>query len=334
MTRRDDTAALSSWLERRAPQWQELEERLRHQPEDRKRRTEEVMGLVYGLNGLARDLSLARRVLSDSRLTRYLQGLYLKGHEQLHRPARRLRRDAVASLRQGLPDAVARLRPTLAAVVALFLLCAGVGWLLVAEFPDLGSLFASREMIEALERGELWTDGLLNVVPSSLLAAGITTNNIVVALTAYVMGAFYGLGTLYILATNGLMLGGVFALTARYGLADRLGSFVVAHGLVELSVICMAAAAGVRLGEALVRPGDRPRSEALRGAVGETAPVVAAGVAFLVGSGVIEGYLSPDPGVPLILRVAVGVGYWLVFAAVMGGALRPRGSVPPVSDRA
>jgi uncharacterized membrane protein SpoIIM required for sporulation len=315
----DDTRALRTWLERRAPAWRNLEQRLRHQRDDRRRDTDEVMSLVSGASGLGRDLALARRLMPEGRLTRHLRALYLNAQQQIRRPAHRFWREAADGLRYTLPASVARLSTALTVVTALFLASAELGWLLVGRFPDLGALFASRDMINGLKQGELWTDDLLNIVPSSLLAAGITTNNIVVALTAYVMGVLYGLGTLYIIGMNGLMLGGVFALTAQYGLAGRLGSFVVAHGLVELSVICVAGACGAVLGEALLRPGDGPRTRAFRAAAATTTPVMLACVVFLVGAGVIEGYISPDPSIGLAPRIAVGIVYWLVFLAIMSG---------------
>lgn len=315
----EDSTALRRWLERRAPAWQALEQRLRRQRDDRRRDTDEVMAVVYGANGLGRDLALARRLLPDSRLTRHLHALYLQAHQQIRRPASRFWRDLADGVRVTLPARTARLSAALFTVTLLFLASAAVGWLLVWQYPTLGPLFASKGMIDSLEQGELWTDDLLNIVPSSLLAAGITTNNIVVALTAYVMGALYGLGTLYLVGMNGLMIGGVFALTAHHGLADRLGSFVVAHGLVELSVICVAGACGAALGEALLRPGPLSRPRAFGQAVTATAPVMTAGVVFLVGAGIIEGYISPDPAYGNATRIAVGLGYWLVFLATMTG---------------
>ena len=82
------------------------------------------------------------------------------------------------------------------------------------------------------------------MVPSSVLSVQILTNNIVVSLFAYCLGFLFGLGTLYILGLNGLMLGAMFAFVGQHGLAGALFRFVVAHGCVELSVMCLSGAAG------------------------------------------------------------------------------------------
>jgi uncharacterized membrane protein SpoIIM required for sporulation len=139
------------------------------------------------------------------------------------------------------------------------------------------------------------------------------TNNITVSIFAFSLGAFYGLGTLYIISLNGLMLGGVFAFTARYGLDDELFRFVIAHGVVELSVICIAGAMGLKLGEALLRPGSMTRPEAFRHATTAAGKVLLVALPFLVVAGLIEGYISPDPQFDMAFRATVGLVSGVVF---------------------
>lgn len=313
--------ALRRWLEARRPVWQSLAEKLERQRDSRAEDPQAVAEMVYAFRSLSRDLSLARRIDGGGRITRYLEALYLRAHEVINRPPRRFWRQLFDTLRDDVPKAAHALRYQLAAVTALFLGAGVVGWLLVAAYPDLAGLFASEEMIATVQRGELWTDGLLNIMPSSLLAAGIMTNNIVVALTAFMLGAFHGLGTIYIIGLNGLMLGGVFAFVRGYGLDGRLFEFVVAHGLVELSVICIAGAIGVRVGEALIRPGMRTRGDAFRAAVREAGALLVLCVLFLIGAGVIEGFVSPDPAFGLPVRIAIGVAYWLLLYGVFTGRI-------------
>jgi uncharacterized membrane protein SpoIIM required for sporulation len=250
--------------------------------------------------------------------------LLTQAREVIHRRPGNVR-DALAGLfRDDAARVAFELRGRIAAVTALFLASAAAGWWLVHSYPELAALFASEQMINGVQRGELWTDGLINIVPSALLSLGIMTNNIVVSLFAFTLGALYGLGTLYIVGMNGLMLGGVFALTAQHGLAGRLAEFVVAHGIVEISVILLAAAAGAELGEALARPGNRSRAAAFREAVRRAAQLLPVCGAFLVGAGLIEGYVSPDPHFTMAQRIAIGVAYWLLLLLVLSGRLRRR----------
>ncbi len=311
--------ALAGWLRGRVAAWRRQEELIKHQQGARARQSDEALELLSGYRGVARDLSLARRLLPGSRVIRYLEALLLRAFDTVQRPPL----GSWAQLRQlfqrDLPREIHALRGAIAVSTALFCLGIAAGWGLVSLQPELIGLFASQEMIENVQNGELWTDDLLNILPSSVLSLQIMTNNIMVTLFAFALGAFYGIGTLYIMILNGLMLGAVFAFTGQHDLDGRLFEFVVAHGMVELSVIIIAGAAGIRLGEALLRPGLLTRTEAFRQAVSRAGVLVAAGVPLLVGAGLIEGYISPDPIFDLNFRLLVGLSYWLFMLLLFSG---------------
>ncbi len=311
--------ALAQWLEGRLEGWGRLEQYLGRQVDRRGEDPERLRQLVEGFRGLARDLSLARETLPEARITRYLEALYIRAHEMVYRRPSNLGQDLLALYRDEVPDLIRQIRTAIGATVSLFLLCILAGWSLVDRNPDLAALFASQEMIDGVQSGELWTDGLLNILPSSLLAFSIITNNVTVTLFAFALGVFYGLGTVYIIVNNGLMLGGVFAFTGHYGLDGRLFEFVIAHGVVELSVICLAGAMGIGLGEALIRPGFRTRLAAFQEAVTQAGKLLLVGIPFLIGAGLIEGFISPDPEFSRTFKIAVGVGFGLLFWFTLNG---------------
>ncbi len=317
----ESQAAVASWLRRRSDQWARLQKMAGSLREQGSQNLKEVGAFVQGFRSLARDVSLARTVMPDSRLTRQLETVFMEMHEAINRVPLNLWEQLISWICDDVPRVTKALRYSILATTGLFLLCGVVGWLLVSTYPELAGLFAAEEMINQVQKGKLWTEGLINVIPSSLLSLSIMTNNIVVAFFAFCLGAFFGLGTLYIIGLNGLMLGGIFAFTGKYGLADELFSFVFAHGVVELSIICLAGAAGIQLGEALVRPGDRARTEAFREAVFLGATLVPVCVVFLVGAGLIEGYISPDPAFPLSFRIGVGLSYGVLLWAVLTGKI-------------
>ena len=307
------------WLEERVFFWRNFSDRLA-QLEDRKAVSIDVLREVVQLYPeLARDVSLARREAPRSRVTAFLEQVYRRLHGALFMQPRAGVEDVRTLLMGEIPDIAWSLRWRIFSVAVGFILSALAGWWLVATYPELAGLFASEGMIATVERGELWTDSLLNVIPSSVLSVQIFTNNIVVALTTMCLGVFYGLGTLYIVGLNGLMLGAIFAFTAENGLADELFRFVVAHGVVELSVIVVAGAIGFSIGESLARPGARSRLEAFQLSVRRGAKLMLLCTVFLVGAGVIEGFVSPDPDFSLTLRVTIGFAYWLVFVLALSG---------------
>jgi hypothetical protein len=147
-----------------------------------------------------------------------------------------------------------------------------------------------------------------------VLSVSILTNNIVVSFFAFCSGIIFGLGTFYIIGMNGLSLGAIFAFTGQHDLAGRLFDFIIAHGCVELSCICIAGAAGAYIGEALVRPGARTRAEAFPRRGGPSIRVMAVVTLLLLDLRLHRGLRLARPEVPRWARVTIGVGYWLFMS--------------------
>ena len=316
--------ALAVALLNRAALWRQAEERALRLADARSADAADAARLADDYRLLAHDLARARALMPESRTREYLESAYARAHVTLHQGAWHLGSTLRRLLREEIPAAVRWLLPYIAWTSLLFVLAACAGYALVSHYPDLIALVAGPELIASVERGKLWTEGLLNVVPSSVLSVQILTNNIVVSLFAYCAGFLFGLGTLYIIGLNGFMLGAVFAFVGQHGLAQQLFSFIVAHGCVELSVICLSGAAGAAVGEALIRPGAAGRRESFRAAALRSGVVLVACALLLVGAGLIEGFISPSPHVALGTRIAVGVGYWLAMLALLSGVPRRR----------
>jgi uncharacterized membrane protein SpoIIM required for sporulation len=327
----DETArrhALSAALLQRAGLWREAQARLDRLGAERTGDAADAARVADDYRLLAHDLARVRELMPATRTREYLEGAYAHAHGMLHHGAAPFGSALRQFVREDLPAAIRWLQPYLWWTTLIFILAAAGGYALVHRYPDLIGLFASPELIASVERGKLWTDGLLNIVPSSVLSVQILANNVAVSLFAYCAGLFFGLGTLYILGLNGLMLGAVFAFVGAHGLARELTGFIVAHGCVELSVMCLSAAAGAAVGEALIRPGRAGRMQSFSAAALRSGRVLIACAMFLVGAGLIEGYVSPNPHVPLGARAAIGVGYWLVMLAVLSGRLFARRRTP------
>lgn len=329
------TRALTAALLARSGLWREADARARRYERGHTEDASDALRLADDYRLLAHDLARARALIPGTRTREYLEDAYGHAHATLHHGAWRLGATLRKLFREQIPQSARWLRPYILWAAAIFVLSAGAGFALVHRFPELIALFASPDLIQSVEQGKLWTDGLLNVVPSSVLSVQILANNIAVTLVAFCAGILFGLGTIYIVGLNGLMLGAIFAFVGRHGLAGALFKFVVAHGCVELSVMCLSGAAGAALGEALIRPGPGGRIESFRDAALRSGPVLIACALLLVGAGLIEGFVSPDPRFPLILRVVLGVGYWLLMVAVLTGRLfAPRAGTPAGSATA
>jgi uncharacterized membrane protein SpoIIM required for sporulation len=271
-----------------------------------------------------RDYRRLAREVARARLSGGVVGLeahYAAVHGALQRAPLQVW-SGLAQLVDEIPAVTRELTPHILWAGVVFVCAIAAGDFLVASHPALIRLFVSPQLIASVERGQLWTTGMLTVVPPGVLSLQLLTNNIVVSLTAYCAGFLLGLGTLYVVGLNGLTLGALLAFTGSHGLARALLSFMVAHGCVELSVMCLSGAAGAAVGAALLHPREAQRLAAFRQAARQSGKLLLVCVALLLGCGLIEGYLSADPRVPSWLRLTVGLSYWLFMVALLTGGLR------------
>jgi uncharacterized membrane protein SpoIIM required for sporulation len=170
--------------------------------------------------------------------------------------------------------------------------------------------------------------------PASAFASQVTVNNIQVALQAFASGIVLCLPTAAIMVINGANLGMAAGLFADAGELGKFFGLILPHGLLELTAVVVAGAAGLRLGWSLIAPGDRTRGRAV-GEEARRAVVIALGLvlAFVV-AGLIEGFVT-GRGVPTPLRVGIGVAAWSVFVAwvvVQGPAATARGVTGAVGE--
>jgi uncharacterized membrane protein SpoIIM required for sporulation len=126
-----------------------------------------------------------------------------------------------------------------------------------------------------------------------------------VALTAYALGATFAVGTVLILLFNGVLLGATGAVVATTGSPRVFLSFILPHAGVELAAILFAAAAGLQMGGALIRPGWRKRRDAFLFAARESLPLALGATLLLIVAGVVEGWISPKP-LPIAVKAAIG----------------------------
>jgi uncharacterized membrane protein SpoIIM required for sporulation len=121
----------------------------------------------------------------------------------------------------------------------------------------------------------------------------IATNNIQVTFIAFAGGLLLGLGTVLLLVFNGIAIGGAVGLFESKGVGELIWAFVAPHGVLELSAVCLAAAAGLHLATALLLPGALTRREALVVRGRRAIRLIAGTTMLLLVAGAIEGFVSP-----------------------------------------
>src|SRR5437879_6486629 len=299
---------IDRFINERKTVWQRLEELL--DLLDRmtlhKLHREEVRELGRIYRRTASDLAIARAESRDPRLVNYLNSLVIRAHGRIYRAnaqgGRRIRdffaRDFPQSFRRTW-----RYTATAFAVFLRFSLIAFFGTRHDPDFSEFAGISPFFREVVINNRTHWWKD--LNEA-NQIGSTQIFTNNIRVTFYAFALGAMFGLGTLYVMAFNGALFGAILALTYRAGFGNDLLSFVVGHGVIELSCIFIAGGAGLLIGTALLMPGDLSRGDAFKSRGMEAVRLIVGCVPLLVVAGIIEGFISPAPISPII-KIGIGL---------------------------
>ncbi|MFT5563440.1 MAG: putative membrane protein SpoIIM required for sporulation [Myxococcota bacterium] len=227
-----------------------------------------------------------------------------------------------------LPAAVFTMRlQVLIAAIALVLPAVLMGSFIVRDdraLPLAGSEQDIRAFVEQ-DFTEYYTEN-----PNPVFAAMVGTNNIQVGALAFGAGVLGALPSLYLLSFNGLNIGVAGGIITAYGRPDIFWTSILPHGLLELSAIIVSGAAGIRLGWALLAPGDRRRSKALADE-GQRAAVVMLGLVFAFTiSALLEGFITPRSWSAWI-EITIGAAALAAFVAPV--ALRGRSAATELAAR-
>jgi len=272
---------------------------------------------------LCQHLALADARGYSNHLVERLQQLALRGHQQFYRHRSPLGAQLIGFLLVGFPRLVRAEWRCVAAASLLFfgsLISMGV---LTYLFPDLIYSMVDPEQVASMER--MYDPDARRLGRFSERGSGddwmmfgfYIMNNIGIAFQTFASGLLLGLGSLFFLLFNGLMIGAVAGHLTQIGYSETFWSFVIGHGAFELTAIALAGAAGFKLGWALLAPGRHTRGEALRLAGAQSIRLVGGVIAFLLLAAFIEAYWSSMTFATPTIKYLVGATLWLLVLAYL-----------------
>lgn len=302
------------WIDKRKPHWSRLEAlvaacgrrsvaSLDH---------DEVRELALLYRQTAADLSTAREDPGAAALARHLNELLGRSHNLVYAGAARSRPARIARFfLDGFPQTFRDTLPFTLAAFALFVAGGVAGILLSLADPGFERFILNGQMMDTIERQEMWTHGIVSVKPFASTA--IMTNNIAVSLAAGATGMLAGIGPVYMMLFNGLLIGVIGSACYRAGMSVALWSFVTPHGVLELPAIFIAGGAGLLLGKGILFPGTLPRRDAVAEAGRDAVRLLLGVVPILVIAGIVEGFVSPT-GMAPAAKFATGASLFVMFA--------------------
>ena len=313
--------SIQNFIRSRKPRWERLEMLIRTlEHGDKKKQTAwnplELARLYReATSDLARLQSFRKEASHPGDLEIYLNQLVGRAYSRIYRTPPPSWASLWEFLRFTFPETLLKTAPWILTAFGIFLLGSIYGFVVTLIDDSFIPLIVSPHLIQQVEEGKVWFDPILDVRP--LASSMIMTNNISVCFLSFALGMTFGLGTIYIMAFNGIMLGAIAGLCHIHGLDVPFWSFVLPHGVIELTAIFISGGAGLLLGTALLAPGDLPRKEALIQRGRQAGIIVLGCVPLLILAGIIEGFFSPAPLPAALKFILAGLLLLLLFSYLL-----------------
>jgi uncharacterized membrane protein SpoIIM required for sporulation len=296
------------WLEKRKPHWSRLEELLERATrkgfKSLSRFELQELSLLY--RQIAADLAALREDPGSVHFARYLNQLLARAHNTIYSAHRGSPSAVVEYFWHAYPRIFRQNLSYCLAAFLIFLISATVGVAVTYHDPDFKVKVLGPEMVETIERHQMWTHSIVGIKP--VASSAIMTNNMGVAFMCFAAGITGGIGTIYMMIFNGLLIAVIGTACWFSGMSLQLWSFVAPHGVLELPAIFIAGGAGLRLAYGLLFPGFLPRGESVARSGTEAVKLLLGTIPMLIVAGVIEAFVSPTGlAIPLKFGMATAL---------------------------
>lgn len=305
------------FVEVRQKRWRRLSALL---DRTRLRTADEWSDLASLYRQVSADLARAQALGMPDDVVRHLDRLASRAHNRLYGSRRGAGLRLIRDVFVGFPEAVWRQWAFVLAAHLLFYVPFFVGVIGPLVDDGFAASVLSDDQLAAMEA--MYGDEIGRSAGEDASMAGFYVwNNVGIAFRCFATGAFFGLGSVFYLVYNGLVLGVVEGFLWSRGLGWNLTDFTAGHSAWELTGIAISGAAGLRMGWALVVTGGRTRMGSLREAAPELFRLILGATVLLLVAAAIEGFWSAS-ALPLPVKVGFGVMGALVIVLWIGIAGR------------
>lgn len=266
--------------------------------------TDELSDLYVNLSA---DYAYSQNQYGDARITKFLSNLVTKTHNYIYRKKKFNLWAIINTFTKEIPETVANAKFEMLFSFGIFMVATLIGVILAFQSEQniidfLGKQYVDMTL-ENIEKG-LPTD-VYNQDSSNPMFWQIIVNNIRVSFIAYAYGIIPFLGTGYIMATNGVMLGEFQSLFFLHevGLESMLSIWM--HGAFEIPAIIIAGAAGIALGKGWVLPGTYSRINAFKKSGIRSIKILLSTTPIFIVAAFFESYITRHTEWNDFLRLAI-----------------------------
>ncbi|WP_153108854.1 stage II sporulation protein M [Propionivibrio limicola] len=282
-----------------------------------------IADLPAAYRRLCRDLSLARDRHYSSALVHALHDRVLAAHQRVYGARKRVAGAWLEFIASGFPRLVRQEAGFVLAAAALFFIPLLLSLALLQIYPDgvylvLSSDSAAQyEEMYAPDAQRLGRPAAHGAARELSMLAFYISNNVRIDFQCFAGGIAFGLGSLFFLGYNGLMIGATAGHLTQLGYIETFWGFVAGHSAPELIGAVLSGAAGLKIGLALIAPGRKRRLDALKQAAHPAIRLLYGAAALTFSAAFIEALWSPNRALPFAVKIGTGIAVWLLLLAYL-----------------
>lgn len=266
---------------------------------------------------LTHDLALARSRAYSPELVDRLNLLALRGHQRFYGARGNFLASIVEFIGGGFP-ALVRRESLVVWIASALLFIPFLGLIaLLHYFPEFIHYFVGPEELRKFEAMYAPANRVLGPrhnADSQLVMFGFYIwNNVKIDFQCFAGGILFGVGSIFFLLFNGIQIGAVAGYLTNQGYIETFWGFVAGHSSWELLGAAISGAAGLKIGWALIAPGQMTRLFALKEASKVAVRLLygAAGMTFC--AAFVEAFWSSMSATPFKVKIGVGLTMWVLF---------------------
>ncbi|VAW23809.1 FIG00651829: hypothetical protein [hydrothermal vent metagenome] len=267
------------------------------------------------------DLSYAKTFYPQSNTERYLNAIASKAHQKIYKTKKESKNRLVTFFKTEFPLEFVKYHKQLLVAFSTFLFFAIIGAYSASANGDFVRLILGDNYVNTtldnIAKGDPMA--VYKKMEESNMFILITLNNIKVAMTAFVYGMLFSVGTLFVMMRNGIMLGSFLYFFYEKGLLWESSRTIWIHGTIEISVIIIAGCAGLVLGNGLLFPKTYTRLASFKQSFKAGLKIMVSTIPFFIVAGFLEGFVTRHTEMPdwLALFIIITSFFAIIYYYVL-----------------